>query len=250
MKLYDEEILKLYSNISKLKDTETCPRKSWVALNKDEIILKSEQGLELGAGKAIGVSGVAITFADDFGDSEVIVKGSELNVLQNNTDINYARFVVVKLNKNLISEDTTRLYSVIRKIDYFKYHMYPKGFSMRISSKAFKETVRVSKEALDEGISLRRVGNLLLNEYLQIDGVISAKIIFAADTSNTEIFMNIQDIAKRCETITESLNTIYDGLVMDCNTCLQKSLCDEIDGIRELHMNSIGKMPIEAGLSI
>ena len=252
MKLYDKEILELYSQLDGLKDIkESDSVLPWEQLKKDEIILKSEQGIELGGKDAVGVSGVAITFDEAIlSENTVCVKGNELSGLEGEPDINYARFIVVRLDKKLLDKDVSKLYELIRRIDYLKYHLYPKGFSMRISSVAFKETVRVSKDALLAGISLQRVGELLLQEYLKIDGVAEAKIIFAADTTNRDSFNKIEEIAKKCESITESLNTIYDGLVMDCGSCLQKSLCDEIDGIRALHAASIGKMPIEEGLSI
>jgi hypothetical protein len=38
------------------------------------------------------------------------------------------------------------------------------------------------------------------------------------------------------EMITDSLNHIYENLKMDCSVCGQKAICDEVEGLKEMHM--------------
>ena len=42
--------------------------------------------------------------------------------------------------------------------------------------------------------------------------------------------------AKKADDITKTLSHILDGLPTDCGHCSLKSVCDEVEGMREMHM--------------
>ena len=65
--------------------------------------------------------------------------------------------------------------------------------------------------------------------------VVSVGVYLVSELDIYYIFLKSE--AHRCEQITDSLNNIFNGLTMDCSTCSSRELCDEIDGLRQLHMS-------------
>ena len=41
--------------------------------------------------------------------------------------------------------------------------------------------------------------------------------------------------AKRVRDITRTLSKILEGMQTDCSSCSLKSICDEVEGLKELH---------------
>ena len=65
------------------------------------------------------------------------------------------------------------------------------------------------------------------------------KLIFvtAADFPYEELAR----LAHQGEQITKSMNHIFNNLVMDCSACNLKPVCDEVEGLRELHQAALTK---------
>lgn len=152
-------------------------------------------------------------------------------------DIPYARLTFIRLKENVLA-DTKKgaLYAVMRAVDYVRYNTYPDGFMMRISSVKEREPVRISKEAVNSNISFSNIGSELIRAYKTREEVEAVKIYFI--TSDSADYKMLKQFAGRCEQITDSLNHIFNGLVMDCSTCSSRELCDEIEDLRKFH-NSI-----------
>ena len=215
MDIYDGEIRKLISMLESHGVKRLPLQKEWEMTEKENLILKSETAYELGGGSSQAVS--AIAFTQDKGlvpDDAVYLVGDDLCDIKN--DISYARITVIRLDSEYIkNHDDNALYASMRATDYVRYHAFPKGYMMRISAVREREPVRVSKEAVLQGINFAAVGQGLINAYRKRPEV------------------------HRCEQITDSLNHIFNGLTMDCSTCSSRELCDEIDGLRELHKKQL-----------
>ena len=85
------------------------------------------------------------------------------------------------------------------------------------------------------GISFEKVGNLLINKYKEISAVKNVKVIFVTD-DNAD-FNSLISIAEKNNQITETLNHIMNNVNFDCSTCNLKPICDEVEGMKELHFN-------------
>ena len=154
-------------------------------------------------------------------------KDSELNEIINEYYDGVSEYI-----KN---HDDNALYASMRATDYVRYHAFLKGYMMRISAVREREPVRVSKEAVSHGINFAAVGHGLINAYRKRPEVEAVSIYFVTEQDIDYIFLKSE--AHRCEQITDSLNNIFNGLTMDCSTCSSRELCDEIDGLRQLHMS-------------
>lgn len=125
----------------------------------------------------------------------------------------------------------------MQKIDYTRYHVYPEGFMMRISTSAKREPVRISSEALRKGLDFQKVGNLFIKAYLKQPYVKGVKVIFITDENFD--YEKLEKYAGKMETVTDSLNKILKDFVMDCTICNLKPVCDEVEGLRQYHKSIV-----------
>ncbi len=237
--IYDKDIseLKEYFQSGQCGDIkELSPDESWEVTSQESLVLRSDMAYELGGGMNEAVSSIAFTTSDKYVDSDgVYLIGDDLSDITE--DISYARFTLIRLNESYIrtiqEKNKEALYSVLRAVDYVRYHNYPKGYMMRISSVKEREPVRVSREALEKGMTFSHIGSEMINAYKKRKEVEAVQIYFV--TSKTADYGLLRSVAHRLEQITDSLNHIFNGLVMDCSTCSSRELCDEIDGMKDLH---------------
>lgn len=237
MKLYDgiiREILDILDNCYK-KNIYLCKEDGVNKENdtKFQMILKKDMAYELGGSDFLGIGMTLFTSNNELCEKdEIIVIGDDLSSI--NEDRSFIRITIANINDENIS-DEDKMYKVINKIDYKRFKVNPKGYMVRISTTNNKEAVRISKKELNLGLSFENIGNEYINEYKSIPEVKSVKIVFITDEKfDYEDFLNKSN---KTNQITESFNKIMDNLVMDCNTCNLKAVCDEVEELRKLHFN-------------
>ena len=162
------------------------------------------------------------------GGEGVFLLGRDLPELKKDTA--FARIVVLQTEE--ISEDDEG-HDMIRSMEYVRYHVFPTGYMVRVSSTSYEEQVRVSKEAVKRGINFAAVGAAYLEKYRAVKGVKAAQIVFITDEA---VVKALQPNAKKVEDITKTLSHILDGLPTDCSHCTLKPVCDEVEGMKEMHL--------------
>lgn len=229
MEFFDSLIADAYDFIADSEQNiyNYTPKNAWRDVGYNQVILQRETLFEL---DGIGVNLVTSAEVTD----GVIVIGDDLGEI--NTNRKFARISVIELDAD---GDEQECYNLIRKIEYTKYHYFPDGYMIRTSSRSHKEVVRVSKAAIKEGIDFQKVGSLLINKYKENKSVKGVKVIFITD--NRADFSEIEAIAVKNNSITEALNHVINSVNFDCSTCNLKPVCDEVEGMKELHFkNSMG----------
>ena len=146
------------------------------------------------------------------------------------TSRSFARIVLAELEE---SDDEQALYRKFREVDYVRYHIHPEGYMVRISPVSQREPVRIGKKALKDKISFADIGQMYLERYQKILQVKNVNVIFV--THREFDYDALDETLRRAEQITQSLNHIFKGLNMDCGTCSLKAVCDQVEGLRELH---------------
>lgn len=190
----------------------------------NQVILQRDTAFEL---DGIGCDIVTSAPVED----KILVAGEDLEDIKESRA--FARISIIEIDD---VSDEQRAYSLIRKIEYTKYHYFPKGYMIRSSARAHKEVVRVSKESLKEKISFQRVGGLLIKKYKENPAVKGVTVIFV-----TEKAMNyklLESVAKKNDEIIKALNHVINDINFDCETCKLKPVCDEVEGMRELHFKN------------
>ena len=59
-------------------------------------------------------------------------------------------------------------------------------------------------------------------------------------TENSADYEKIEALALKSNAITETLNHVMNSVKFDCDTCNLKAVCDEVEGMKELHFKNKG----------
>ncbi len=232
MKLFDEMIIEITGELCHLAPMEAArlekPRRPWADVGAHHMILAREMAYELGGAGTLGLSGCLYTTEPILFPQGVYLYGKDLPQIRESQS--YARLVLVELEE---TDSEEALYRKFREVDYVRYHIHPEGYMARISPVSQREPVRVSQKALKKGVRFVEIGDLYLMQYQKIPQIKTINVIFV--THPAFDYCMLEDRLGRAEQITQSLNHIFTGLSMDCDHCGLKTVCDEVEGLRELH---------------
>ena len=226
MEFFDSLICELSDLISEYqKANYPCSEKNqWTDVGYSQVILQRDTAFELD-----GVGFNLVTSSDV--EDGIVVVGDELCSIT--ADRKFARVCLVQLED---SDNEQDCYKTIKKVDYVKYHFFPEGYMIRTTSRSHKESVRVAKSALKKGISFEKVGNLLISKYKENPKVKAVKVIFV--TASGADYKKLEAMAQKSGSIAETLNHIMNNVKFDCDTCNLKPICDEVEGMKELHFKN------------
>ncbi|MCQ2421305.1 MAG: carbon monoxide dehydrogenase [Clostridia bacterium] len=231
MKLYDHiithtlEQLKNCSGRAYAYQENAC----WKDNGESELVMLRDAAYELGGSGTPSVNYTCVTTTPDLiTEDEIVLYGRDLCDLRG--DVSFARITLLEVDD--LGEDE-QAYNAIRSMEFVRYHVFPDGYMVRVSSESNQEQVRVSKKALAGGIRFASVGNAYIRKYKQLKGVRHVRVIFLVDQP---VISELVGNAKKVDAITKTLTHILDGLPTDCSHCDLKPVCDEVEGMRELHM--------------
>lgn len=201
----------------------------WKNLPRSELIMQSDQAFELGGSGNPSANFTCVTTTTDLvPKDEIILCGKDLNELRG--DVSFARVVLLGV-KDIGDEDTA--HTAIQQMDFVRYHVYPDGYMVRVSAESNQERVRVAREAVSKGISFKKIGNTYVKAYKENENVLSVRIIFLTDQ---ELIRELNKTANKVSDITNALSHILDGIDTDCAHCALKPVCDEVEGMKEMHL--------------
>lgn len=229
MNFFDDILVQVENLLAGLEERVHKSGKVWQDVGRNEVILQRDTKFELDG------TGFNIITSKPIGEDRVIVIGNELDEITD--EVNFTRISVIQMED---VEDEQKAYNLIRKIEYAKYHYFPEGFMVRTASTSHKEMVRVSKSALKRGLDFEGVGNLLISKYKENSAVKAVRLIYVTDPSVN--YDELERLAKRNYDITETLNHVMNNINFDCSSCNLKPICDEVEGMKELHFKNAGKM--------
>ena len=255
MKLYDETIMKVRGLLS--GENETAPgaggqgdlaekrsgdgsrkvRKlphdatGWPSVSDRSMILRSDMAYELGGGSLPALGVTLVTASKDLvpGDS-VYLTGPDLPEITG--DAPFARIALVRVGEDTLGEGK-KLYRAIRNLEYTRYHFYPEGFMLRVSSSKRRESVRIGKEALKKGLSFARTGSQMVASFHTHPEVEAVEIWYV--TAKDFPYKKLDELSREGEKVTGTLDHMMQNLIMDCGVCGLKQVCDEVEGLREIH---------------
>ncbi len=197
---------------------------SWADAGHSQVIMQRDTAFELNGTGFCLVTSKPTPYS-------VVTVGRPLSEIKK--DSKFARIAIVSVDD---CADEQATYDLIKKIEYVKYHCFPDGYMIRSSSSSYKEGVRVSKKALKSGISFEKIGNLMIDKFKAIPEVKGVTVYFVTDESVD--YQAIREIAEKNRTVTEALNKVMNNLQFDCASCDLKPICDEVEGMRELHFKN------------
>lgn len=232
MELYNSLIKETRALVDKLpaKVWDYDPKAVWPSNSASELVLQKDAAYELGASGKGSANFVLFTSNEALGGKDqVVLCGKDLREIRGDCD--FARIVLLRIG--VLEDEDEAVYRTLRDIEFAKYHVYPQGYMVRISPESYREQVRVSKDALRRGISFKALGMNYIQAYKQDPNVISASVIFLTDPAAD--YAAFKALAKKSADVTGTLTHIFEGLPTDCSACALKDICDEVEGMKELH---------------
>ena len=235
--------MKLYDAI--IRQTEEClsgaslirypyDRKHiWKNRETSELIMLRDAAFELGGSGLPSVNYTCVTTSALINEDEVVVCWPDLPEIRK--DVPFAKIVLLEVNDLGELTDEEKAYQSIRGIEFVRYHVFPAGYMVRVSSVSHEEQVRVSRKVISAGIRFSYVGAAYIRKYKALPEVKHVRVIFVTDP---EIVGRLQPFAGKVDGITKTLTHILDGLPTDCGHCKMKAVCDEVEGMREMHLGS------------
>ena len=206
------------------------PGDAWKDIGSSELVLQKDAAYELGAMGKGSANYVLFTSSPELVDTDqILLYGADLGEIKGEVD--FARIVLLRVG--LIDGDDEAVYRTLKDIEFAKYHVYPEGYMVRMSPESYREQVRVSKQALKKGVSFKNIGANYITAYKKDPNVLNATVIFV--TAPGYDYGAMKKLAKKANDVTGTLTHILEGLPTDCSVCALKDICDEVEGMKELH---------------
>ena len=233
MKLYDNLIDATLAELGKSQGTVFSYEKTspWKCNDNTEFIMQRDAALELGGAGMPSVNYTCVTTSGKVTEDEIVVYGKDIAQVSGGTA--FARIVILETGDLGEDQDQEKAFQAIRNLEFVRYHVFPEGYMVRVSSQSNQEQVRISNDALKKGINFARVGAAYISKYKELDLVKNVRVIFITEKELVEALMPNAD---KVDGITKTLTHILDGLPTDCGHCSMKPVCDEVEGMRELHL--------------
>ena len=215
------------------------PALAWPENPSFEMVMLRDAAFELGGSGKPSVNFTCVTSSPKLVErDEVLLFGPDLRELR--ADSAYLRISLLRVGdiESDDADDTEQAFRAIQELDFVKYRVFPKGYMIRTSSDSDREQVRVSREAIRTGVSFARIGASFIRQYKKDPNVLAAKVIFV--TAPDADYAAARKCAKDVRDITLSLSQILKGMPTDCGSCNLKPICDEVEGMKELHFGRKG----------
>ena len=241
MELYDSTIREILGRVeaNSPRSWPYEPGGAWPDNGANELVLGRDAAFELGGGNLPASNCTCVTTDGSLvPEDRIVLVGQDLGALR--ADTPFARIVLLHVNS--ISGDDQEAFRTIRDMEFVKYHVFPQGYMMRVSPENGREQVRVSRQAVKRGVSFRNIGNSFIRKYKENKLIDHVCIIFV--TGDKALCKELAATGKKVDAITLTLNHIMDGLATDCSTCSFKPVCDEVEGLKELHFKK-GAAPMK-----
>ena len=231
MKLFEDVIKEVRALLPDLPD-KSCGFEECLCAepgDKNALLFRSDTAFELGGGGKYAVESTMFTSFSEAGD-EVLLFGKDLNEITE--DVSFAHLTFIQLDEK--SEENLH-YEQLKSIGFTVFQLYPKGYHIRISPSAGREQVKVSKEALKRNppLSFMNIGCSLIKLLKEQDDVAYVKTVFI--TCPDVDYPALAALARKAKRITDAVQKTLQLDELDCAACKMKPICDEVEGLRELH---------------
>ena len=171
MKLYDALIQETLAAAEGAKRWPASSLLPWPVTESSELVMQRQAAFELGGSGLPSANYTLVTTDPALAGDEVLLLGPDLPELK--ADAPFARIVILETEE--ISEDDAG-HDMIRQMEFVRYHVFPKGYMVRVSATSFEEQVRVSRDAAKQGIRFGRIGQAYIDRYKTVPGVKSVKV--------------------------------------------------------------------------
>lgn len=205
----------------------------WPLLKSPEFLMGREVAFELGDRIEPCTVYSCPTSTDSLiNEDRIILIGKDLQDLKKNTNFSRITFFNIDDIKN-----QNKAYIGVKKLDYDRFKFIPEGYMILSSSFENKENIRVSKKAIKQGLSFEILGNLYINHYKRNEGVNNVVVIFIV--GDYDFIPELCQMSRYVDDVTNNFDHVLKNIILDCEVCPLKSICNDIEELRELHFKQL-----------
>ncbi len=200
----------------------------WPAAPARNLVLANETAVELGNPRDFSTA--CLYWVDDqekVNHRRITIVGPDVHALDNQK-IAFGKVVRICC-KNLDPENSYQRY---REMASIHYGLHLKGYMIRAASQYQREWVRISKEAIKKGFSLKVIGGALIDALSELDYVSSAEIIFVTGREDVE---KLHEVSILAGTILGAIGKLSEAHIEDCANCDYNDSCREIAALKALY---------------
>ncbi len=201
---------------------------NWKMLERSDFILDSETYLELGTIQNKSLSFSVCSSEIEFED-KIFLIGNDIDNLSGKVE-DYAKIVLVDIKED---GDTNTNFKRVKEIERVKHSVVLSETMLRSSSLNGRECLRISEKAYNDGLNFSIIGSELINKLKSYDYVKNVAVYFIVD--KPELIQKLRGYHRKLNMLTEALNNMFADIVLDCESCDIKEVCDEVEGMRESH---------------
>jgi len=208
---------------------------AWPRGRPGDIILSSDTVIELGHPQTESLAFLMWTDSPDkVSDGGITVIGPELSELASGKA---PLGKITLIGGHGFTEDNA--YERFQEMDMVRTRLSLQGHMLRAVPQQNREWSRISKDALKKGFSLKMLGNELIREYRKLEYVDAVEVIYL--TTSAEDIQRLRPTGEKVSQIVRAMNKIFDNLELDCAACDYSDVCDEVEGLRDMHKRALDK---------
>jgi CO dehydrogenase/acetyl-CoA synthase beta subunit len=188
------------------------------------VVLQAETALELGNPLQASLSLLIWNeIAGRKSSDKVFLVGPDLTECKDQS-IPLARLIMVQGDFNNEYDNYRDLMSAI-------YEVSLRGVTSRSLPSRHEVWLRISRKAMEKGLSLVAMGNALIERLKGLESVVTVQVVFVTDKAAISA---LQPIAEKAHNILDALVKMYDEMNFDCETCEYVEVCDEVVELKNI----------------
>ncbi len=232
MNLFDQELKKAAEALAPYQAEELSIGKPWPLVGKPSFIMARETVLELGGYPHKSTCLIGATTNSELVSSDRIVCYGNPELFQKKSrHISFGMMITL----NIQEPETSELYESLKGLQYVFYRMHMENIMLRSSMQQLQVNLRFGKAAMKANVSLERIGAALIAAYKENPLVNHVQVAFLMGDELP--YQAISSCAEKTTEIILALNTLVDQQELSCGTCSLREICDEVEGLRQMHMN-------------
>lgn len=128
--------------------------------------------------------------------------------------------------------DAENSYDRYREMELLRYDIHLKGYMMRAVSQYGREWSRVSREALEKGLSFEVLGGAFVDQYRSLSYIRAVEVIFV--TAGRDDVQPLKQTGEGVLSIISAMNKMADEMSFDCDTCEYTAVCGDVAELRSM----------------
>ncbi|WP_026393831.1 hypothetical protein [Acetobacterium malicum] len=208
-------------------------KSSWPVAEKNPFLMERDTALELGGYPKESLNLTLSSTNFDFGNQSgvYLIGDPELRKGKNN-HLSFGKIVLIK-NKDVEKDD---IYNYLKSVEFADIRQHFSDIMVRMSSQKLFTNLRIGKKAMKKGFTIEKLGWAMYRCFLAQPQIEQVKIIMIVGDS--PLYKKLLPVAEKIKDATSALNTMFDGMDLDCQSCKLSEICDEVEGLKKMHQQA------------